>query len=366
MTYEHILVARRRSDRDRHHESAGAAQRAVRGAHARAASTRCAASPARPAVRAVILAGNGPAFCAGHDLREMLGRELSRRTGACSSVCVELMTAVQSIPQPVIAQVHGVATAAGCQLVATCDLAVAGEAATLRHAGREHRPVLHHADGGADAAPSAASAPWRCCSPARSIDAPTAAEWGLVNRVVPADAACRRDARPGRDDRRRQPAHRRHRQAGLLRPDRSRPAQGLRLRQGSDEHERARRRRAGGHVRVRREAQGAVDGAVTIRRLSPVRPWRGPPARTRDAQIATATEGRATVAELESATGARPRCWNDPPHVDAVGRREPGPRCERRRRPRRGDRRLTWRSESRRVRPVRRRPLPGSRSGRPS
>src|SRR5829696_5807099 len=72
----------------------------------------------------VVLAGNGPAFCAGHDLSEMVGRdpEFYRHL---FDVCCELMQSIQAIPQPVIAKVHGVATAAGCQLAATCDLVVA-------------------------------------------------------------------------------------------------------------------------------------------------------------------------------------------------------------------------------------------------
>jgi enoyl-CoA hydratase/carnithine racemase len=77
-------------------------------------------------VAVVILRGNGPAFCAGHDLREMMGREAAFYRHLFD-VCTELMETIQSIPQPVIAQVHGMATAAGCQLVATCDLAVAAE-----------------------------------------------------------------------------------------------------------------------------------------------------------------------------------------------------------------------------------------------
>jgi enoyl-CoA hydratase/carnithine racemase len=74
----------------------------------------------------VVLGGNGPAFCAGHDLSEMVGRdpEFYRRL---FDVCCELMETIQNIPQPVIAQVQGVATAAGCQLAATCDLVVASE-----------------------------------------------------------------------------------------------------------------------------------------------------------------------------------------------------------------------------------------------
>ena len=75
---------------------------------------------------AVVLAGEGKAFCAGHDLSEMVGRDPAfyRRL---FDACTELMETVQGIPQPVIGRVHGVATAAGCQLAATCDLIVASE-----------------------------------------------------------------------------------------------------------------------------------------------------------------------------------------------------------------------------------------------
>jgi enoyl-CoA hydratase/carnithine racemase len=78
--------------------------------------------------RVVVLGGNGPAFCAGHDLSEMVGRdpEFYRHL---FDVCCELMETIQAIPQPVIARVHDVATAAGCQLAATCDLLVASEEA---------------------------------------------------------------------------------------------------------------------------------------------------------------------------------------------------------------------------------------------
>lgn len=79
-------------------------------------------------VQVVVVAGNGPAFCAGHDLSEMIGRD-PETYRHIFDVCCELMETVQSIPQPVIAQVHATATAAGCQLVATCDLVVASEEA---------------------------------------------------------------------------------------------------------------------------------------------------------------------------------------------------------------------------------------------
>jgi enoyl-CoA hydratase/carnithine racemase len=74
----------------------------------------------------VVLRGNGPGFCAGHDLSEMIERDPAFYRHVFD-VCSELMETIQAIPQPVIAQVHGIATAAGCQLAATCDLVVASE-----------------------------------------------------------------------------------------------------------------------------------------------------------------------------------------------------------------------------------------------
>src|SRR6266567_2458955 len=81
-------------------------------------------------IHAIILAATGKAFSSGHDLSEMTGRTVNdyRRI---FDVCSELMQKIQSVPQPVIAQVQGIATAAGCQLVATCDLAVASEQTTF-------------------------------------------------------------------------------------------------------------------------------------------------------------------------------------------------------------------------------------------
>jgi enoyl-CoA hydratase/carnithine racemase len=80
-----------------------------------------------PAVKAVILAGSGPAFCAGHDLKELRSQPKQEIYRATFQRCSELMQAIVALPKPVIAQVHGIATAAGCQLVATCDLALASE-----------------------------------------------------------------------------------------------------------------------------------------------------------------------------------------------------------------------------------------------
>ncbi len=136
-------------------------------------------------VRAVILAGAGPAFSAGHDLGELRGRDLAFYRHEFD-LCAELMLTVQSIPQPVLARVHGIATAAGCQLAATCDLAVAGESASFATPGVKiglfcSTPMvaLTRAIGRKRAMEMLLSGV--------PIDARTAAEWGLVNRVV-ADA----------------------------------------------------------------------------------------------------------------------------------------------------------------------------------
>jgi len=136
-----------------------------------------------PEVRAVVLAANGPAFSAGHDFSDMAERDEAGMRRLLD-VCLELMLTMQRLPQPVIACVHAVATAAGCQLVATADLAVASEEATFATPGGK---------GG-----------WFCTTPMVAveravgrkralellftgdpIDARTALTWGLVNRVVP-------------------------------------------------------------------------------------------------------------------------------------------------------------------------------------
>jgi len=135
--------------------------------------------------RAVILAASGPAFSAGHDLTEMIDRDINAYR-QIFDVCTTLMTTVQSIPQPVIARVHAIATAAGCQLVATCDLVVASETARFATPGVKiglfcttPMVALSRAIGRKRALEMLLTG-----SP---IDALTAADWGLVNRVVPAD-----------------------------------------------------------------------------------------------------------------------------------------------------------------------------------
>lgn len=136
-------------------------------------------------VGAVILRGAGPAFCAGHDLSEMTGRspEFYRHL---FDTCVVLMETIQAIPHPVIAQIHGMATAAGCQLAATCDIVVAAEEARFATPGVRiglfcSTPMV---------ALSRAVPPKKAMEMLLTGDPITAAEahaFGLVNRVVPAD-----------------------------------------------------------------------------------------------------------------------------------------------------------------------------------
>ena len=130
----------------------------------------------------VVISGEGPCFSAGHDLAELRESDTAAHTRIFRA-CVELMETVQSIDQPVIAQVHGVATAAGCQLVAACDLAVAESSARFGTPGVRiglfcSTPMVPLS---------------RAIGPKRSmqmlltgdlIDAATAADWGLVNTVV--------------------------------------------------------------------------------------------------------------------------------------------------------------------------------------
>jgi enoyl-CoA hydratase/carnithine racemase len=134
-------------------------------------------------VRAVILRANGPAFSAGHDLRELLDRD-AEAYRTIFEACVAPMERIVAIPQPVIAEVAGVATAAGCQLVAACDLAVASTQATFATPGvriglfcSTPMVALTRAIGRKRA--------MEMLLTGESIDAATALAWGLVNHVVP-------------------------------------------------------------------------------------------------------------------------------------------------------------------------------------
>lgn len=134
-------------------------------------------------VRAIILAAKGSVFSSGHDLGELRDRTIAEYRHVFD-VCTELMTLIQAIPQPVIAEVAGIATAAGCQLVATCDLAVASEQASFATPGvriglfcTTPMVALSRAVGRKRALEMLLTG--------KSIDAREAEKWGLVNKVVP-------------------------------------------------------------------------------------------------------------------------------------------------------------------------------------
>jgi enoyl-CoA hydratase/carnithine racemase len=137
-------------------------------------------------VRVIVLAAEGPAFSAGHDLSEMVDRTLAEEREVFT-VCTEMMRAVHDVPQPVIAAVQGMAVAAGCQLVATADLAVAADHAVFGTPGVKiglfcSTPMV---------AVSRAIGRKRAMQlllTGQTIDAATAVEWGLINEAVPAEA----------------------------------------------------------------------------------------------------------------------------------------------------------------------------------
>jgi enoyl-CoA hydratase/carnithine racemase len=134
---------------------------------------------------AIVLAGNGPVFSAGHDFADVADADLSA-VRSLLRTCTELMTLIQQVPQPVVARVHGLATAAGCQLVASTDLAVASETASFAAPGGRggwfcHTPMV------AIARNIGRKRAMEMALTGDIIDAPTALDWGLVNQVVPAE-----------------------------------------------------------------------------------------------------------------------------------------------------------------------------------
>ena len=138
---------------------------------------------ADPETRVIVIAGACPAFCAGHDLRELRADPRRETYERVFALCSELMLTITRLPKPVIAEIHGVATAAGCQLVATCDLAVAAEEARLATPGvniglfcSTPMVALSRAIG--------RKAAMEMLLTGELIDAATARALGLVNRVV--------------------------------------------------------------------------------------------------------------------------------------------------------------------------------------
>jgi enoyl-CoA hydratase/carnithine racemase len=138
-------------------------------------------------VKVVILAANGPAFCAGHDLKEMRGLKSRDELAAVFALCAKVMTGIVRLPQPVIAKVHAMATAAGCQLVASCDLAYAAHGAQFATPGvniglfcSTPMVALSRSVGRKQAMEMLLSG--------HPIDADTAQGWGLINHAVAPEA----------------------------------------------------------------------------------------------------------------------------------------------------------------------------------
>jgi len=137
------------------------------------------------AVRAIVIAGAGAAFSGGHDLKEMMANRTEAFVGDLFERCCEVMLAIQTVPQPVIARVHGIATAAGCQIVAGCDLAVASTEARFATSGINFG--LFCATPGVPVSRNVSrKRAFEMLFTGDFIDADTAKDWGLVNTVVPA------------------------------------------------------------------------------------------------------------------------------------------------------------------------------------
>jgi enoyl-CoA hydratase/carnithine racemase len=181
MAYEHVLVSREsrhvtitmnRPDR----------RNALSLAHMREL-TDAFRAVGRSDAHGVVLAGNGPVFCAGHDFADMIDASLADMRELLQQ-CVDLTDAIQEIPQVVVARVHGLATAAGCQLVAACDLAVAAVTAEFALPGGKggwfcHTPLV------AVARAVSRKHALEMAFTGDAISATTALQWGLINRAVP-------------------------------------------------------------------------------------------------------------------------------------------------------------------------------------
>src|SRR4051812_36415174 len=139
---------------------------------------------ADPAIRVVVIAANGKAFCPGHDLKEMLANRTKSFVGSLFNKCCNVMMSITRMPQPVIARVHGIATAAGCQLVAACDLAVASADARFATSGVNFG-LFCATPGVALSRNVSRKQAMEMLLTGEFIDADTALRWGLINRVAP-------------------------------------------------------------------------------------------------------------------------------------------------------------------------------------
>jgi enoyl-CoA hydratase/carnithine racemase len=137
-------------------------------------------------VRVVVMTGAGKAFCAGHDLKEMRAHPDKQYQQALFQRCSRMMLSVTQLPQPVIAKVHGIATAAGCQLVATCDLAVAANEARFATSG-VNLGLFCTTPGVALGRNVSRKAAMEMLLTGEFVSAERAVELGLINRAVPAE-----------------------------------------------------------------------------------------------------------------------------------------------------------------------------------
>lgn len=137
-----------------------------------------------PDVRVVVIAGNGAAFSGGHDLKQMMANRSEAFIGNLFERCSRVMMTMQALPHPVIARVHGLATAAGCQIVAACDLAIASTEARFATSGINYG--LFCATPGVPVSRNVSrKRAFEMLFTGEFIDAKTAQDWGLVNSVVP-------------------------------------------------------------------------------------------------------------------------------------------------------------------------------------
>jgi len=152
-----------------------------------ALKTEIDAIAADSSIRVVVIAGSGSAFSGGHDLKQMMAHRTEDYVGGLFELCSSIMLDLQALPQPVIARVHGIATAAGCQIVAACDLAVASTEARFATSGINFG--LFCATPGVPLSRNISrKRAFEMLITGEFIDAATAKDWGLVNSVVaPAD-----------------------------------------------------------------------------------------------------------------------------------------------------------------------------------
>ncbi|NQV48844.1 MAG: enoyl-CoA hydratase [Rhodospirillaceae bacterium] len=137
-------------------------------------------------IRAVVIAANGPAFCSGHDLKEIRANPGRQNYDALFTLCSDVMRAITHLPQPVIARVHALATAAGCQLVASCDLAVAAKSAWFATPG-VHIGLFCSTPMVPLSRNIGRKQAMQMLVTGDRIDAETAERWGLINQAVEDD-----------------------------------------------------------------------------------------------------------------------------------------------------------------------------------